>query len=426
MSAFLRWQDPSGDFDALILAAVIELELEDGTTLANFTKGKQREGTVTDAEIAFEIYFDDLRACHRVLEDRRMAQSMALAVHRDGRLISEAHQQEDQVAQDRRLAMNLESNPMSTSRSCNAQASDSANDQDVLDPWVNDEMLEKAAALYNDDSRLLRSTTPFVTDDSRVPLHAESSAWAALRGEKTGRKLGHCIACGDTKDFFDVARVSCNHEYCRECLESLFKASMKDESLFPPRCDGKPIKLSLVRFFLPAELAKEFEARDIELSAKNRVYCHDPHCSTFIPWPNDVEATKEDWLTCPQCERTTCTTCKAAAHTGDCPDDTALQQLVETAGNELWQRCFQCHRFVDLEQGCNHMTFVQPSSTAQAGADLVQVSLWSPILLHLWYEVENLRLPSMGGTSLVCKGHADSPTRTQSTASPFPATQYDA
>lgn len=426
MSALLLWQEPSWGFDALILTAVMEMELDDGTELANLAKGKQREGTVTDAELAFEMYSEDLRACQRVLEDRRMAQSMALAVHCDGQLISKAHQQEDQVARDHRLAMSLESNPTTTDLSCNAQASVSANDQGVLNPWVDDEMLEKAAALYNDNSRLSKSATPSVTDDSHGPLHAESSAWAALRGEKTEQKLGHCIACGDTKDFFDVARVPCNHEYCRECLESLFKASMKDESLFPPRCDGKPIQLSLVRFFLPAELAKEFEAKRLELSAKNRVYCHDPHCSTFIPWPNAVETTKEDWLTCPQCDRTTCTICKAAAHNGDCPDDTALQQLVETAGNELWQRCFQCHRFVDLEQGCNHMTFVQSSSIGQIKTDLVQMSLRRPILLHLWYEVEDMRLPSMGRASFVCKGYTDHPTRPQSPPPPFSATKYDA
>ena len=112
------------------------------------------------------------------------------------------------------------------------------------------------------------------------------------------------------------------------------------------------------RFFLPVELAKEFEERSVKLSAKNRVYCHDPRCSTFLPLPASVERMEGEWLTCPVCEKTTCTICKAAAHTGDCPDDTALQQLLDTAGNEQWQRCYQCHRFVELEQGCNHMTYV--------------------------------------------------------------------
>lgn len=230
----------------------------------------------------------------------------------------------------------------------------------MKDPWVSDELLEKAAALYNEDI-ILAGPNSILEDDSDgndTTLQPESSAWGASRAAKAKQKLGHRVACGDTKDFFDVARVPCDHEYCRECLTSLFQASMKDESLFPPRCDGQAIPLNQVRFFLPVELAKEFEERSVELSAKNRVYCHDPRCSTFIPLPTPVERMEGNWLSCPAFEKTTCTICKAAAHTGDCPDDTALQQLLDTAGNEQWQRCYQCHRFVELEQGCNHMTFV--------------------------------------------------------------------
>lgn len=68
-------------------------------------------------------------------------------------------------------------------------------------------------------------------------------------------------------------------------------------------------------------------------------------------------------MTCPSCEKTTCTTCKSAAHTGDCLDDTALQQLLDTAGNEQWQRCYKCHHLVELEQGCKHITFVSLNVT---------------------------------------------------------------
>jgi hypothetical protein len=280
---------------------------------------------------------------------------MALAVHRDGRLISEAHEREDQVARDRRLAVTFESDEMAASSLSSKQGPIPQNSQET-DPWVDDEMLEKAAALYTDDHDHSITASLPESEDLHEHVQAESSTWASSRVGVVRQKLGHCVACGETKDFFDVARVPCNHEYCRDCLESLFKASIKDESLFPPRCDGKPIQLNQVRFFLSADLATEFEARRIELSSKNRIYCHDPHCSTYIPWPDASECIEEDWLACPQCEKTTRTICKATAHTGDCPNDYALQQLLETAGNEQWQRCFQCHRFVDLEQGCNHMT----------------------------------------------------------------------
>jgi len=115
---------------------------------------------------------------------------------------------------------------------------------------------------------------------------------------------------------------------------------MTDEALFPPRCENEPIPLSHVHIFLPSDLAKGFESKYAELSTKNRAYYYDPKCTTFLPTAAISEGT--DIGTCPRCEKTTCTICKEPSHTGDCPEDTGLQQLVSTANNELWQRCFEC------------------------------------------------------------------------------------
>lgn len=357
-------QEAYHGLDPLTLSAIIEIQLEDSAALAGLSKGKQREGTIRDAELALQILTEDLRACRLVLEDRSMARSMALAVHRDGELISRAHQQDDQIARDRQMAASLMQGPDSPAEHHTGQVSTQQQEQAVQDPWEGNEMLEKAAALYNHDSIPNASASvcnEYGANEDDLLVQPESSAWGASRAGKAQQKLGHCVACGDTKAFFDVARVPCDHEYCRECLANLFEASMRDESLFPPRCDGQPIPLDQVRFFLPVDLAREFEERSVELSTNNRVYCHDPRCSTFIPPPASVEHMEGDWLRCPSCDKTTCTICKAAAHAGDCPDDTALQQLIDTAGDEQWQRCYQCHRFIELEQGCNHMTWVNPS-----------------------------------------------------------------
>ena len=266
--------------DPLTLNAIIQIQLEDSAALAGSAKGKQREGTVNDAEVALQMFTEDLHTCQRVLEDRKMARSMALAVHRDGKLISRAHQQDDQIARDRRLAASFTQAAANEDYQTAGRAPPPQEDEEMKDPWVSDELLEKAAALYNEDAVLAGPISVFEddSDGNDTTMQPESSAWGASRAGKAKQKLGHCVACGDTKDFFDVARVPCDHEYCRECLASLFQASMKDESLFPPRCDGQAIPLNQVRFFLPVEIAKEFEERSVELSAKNRVYCHDPRC----------------------------------------------------------------------------------------------------------------------------------------------------
>ncbi|KAK5111178.1 hypothetical protein LTR85_012227 [Meristemomyces frigidus] len=264
------------------------------------------------------MYTEDLISTNATLSDRKMAQSMAMAVLRDGQCIQRAYQQEDQIARDREMATNLQDD---NRVSLNTDPMSKTSASQEHDPWADPELLEKAAAIYMYEPCTAGLVPPdLVLDtDSDDGTIAESSAWAALWRDK---------------DSFDVARVPCKykHEYCRECLSQLFELSMTDESLFPPRCDNEPIPLSLVRIFLPSDLAKRFEMAYPELSAKNRVYCNDPKCSAWIPKTAIAEDT--DIGTCMKCERTTCAICKAPSHTGDCPEDTGLQQLVSTANTE--------------------------------------------------------------------------------------------
>jgi hypothetical protein len=188
------------------------------------------------------------------------------------------------------------------------------------------------------------------SDPSDVGV-GESSAWAAARKTTSKRPLRTCIACSEEKDFLEVIHAPCNHEYCKDCLESLFALSLKDETLFPPRCDNQEISLAWVRLFISQPLAKEFEAKYDELSTKNRTYCHERTCATFI----SESSYKGTVATCSKCRKTTCTSCKSPSHYGDCVEDEALQSLLATADMQQWQRCYKCTAVVELEQGCNHM-----------------------------------------------------------------------
>ena len=346
--------------DPLTLSAAVQLHLDDTEELASRAKGKGREGTFSDAELALQMYIEELNACNANLSDRKMAQSMALAVIRDAQVIHQENLKEQQAIRDRELAASLEAengDPPST-----AQAEGETRDE-YFDIWQDQEMLSKVAAIYMsvpEDGLSSLPLTPLALESNsdgelEQPV-AESSKWAALRKTKHKPMKGHCVACGDDKEFFEVARVPCKngHEYCRDCLAQLFQLSMTDETLFPPRCCSKPIPLHRVRFFLPPDLAKEFEAKEPELSTKNRTYCHDRTCATFIP----AHAIENDIASCPRCHRTTCSMCKHPSHSGDCPQDTALQQLLEIANAAQWQRCYQCTRVVELDHGCNHMTYV--------------------------------------------------------------------
>lgn len=241
-------QDALNELDAITLDAVIEMQLEDSISLVGSAKGKQREGTINDAEVALQMYTEHLRACQSILEDRKMARSMALAVHRDGELISSAHQQEDQVTRDRQVALDLarvsgdEIDDLSATH-----APIPRTDREEEDAWSCKEMLDKAAALYNDDpysQELMElATTAFGVegeDGTLSTMQPESSAWAASRRGKARQKLSQCVACGETKDFFDVARVPCDQRLARRqgrgrCTLGVSGVSAT-QTLFNERC----------------------------------------------------------------------------------------------------------------------------------------------------------------------------------------------
>ena len=338
------------EIDPLTYSTILELQLQDSEELAGRAKGKHREGTVSDSELALQLYTENLKDVGAVLQDRKMAQSFAAAVESDGWLVQEAHLQEQQVAIDRGLAQRMSIG--------NEPPVPEEVDTHEFDFWNDTEMLDKVAALYGQQAQRPVMSSASMGGESnerytaRAPV-AESSAWAASRKTQDRPLKGHCVACGDEKEFFEVVQVPCEyrHEYCHQCLADLFRLSMKDESLFPPRCDGEVISFERIRFFLPPKLAREFEAKAAELRSTNRLYCHERACSKFLP-QSDISG---DVGTCSKCRRTTCVMCKAASHTGDCPEDTSLRELLSTAEAQQWQRCYQCHSVVELDTGCNHI-----------------------------------------------------------------------
>ncbi len=178
----------------------------------------------------------------------------------------------------------------------------------------------------------------------------ESAAAAQARRRATGIER-QCVACQEWR-ITGMARAACHHEYCRDCLDELFRLATDDETLFPPRCCGQPIPFQTVRLFIHRETSQRFSEKKTELETPNRTYCHEPTCSTFIP----AENVRETAAMCGKCGRWTCVSCKAQGHTGDCPSDGAMQQLLAAAATAGWQRCYNCWRLVELKAGCHHIT----------------------------------------------------------------------
>lgn len=163
-----------------------------------------------------------------------------------------------------------------------------------------------------------------------------------------------CTSCGDDHPLENMLVAPCDHRFCAECLESLYRASMKDETLFPPRCHGAPFPYEDASRLLSPELRVEFSAKREELADRNKLYCSVPTCSAYIPAGDRSGRT----AACTKCGMSTCTDCKLSyrGHTAVCPRDPDTMDVLSIAQREGWRRCDSCKTMVELNTGCNHMT----------------------------------------------------------------------
>ena len=329
------------EVDDATAALIIQLQREDVEELQSSAKGKSRDIEVCDADVAMTIFQEELQQRSSMLNDRCMSRSLARAVIMDSALLTDAVAIEDSIANDRHVAERLDS----------GEEIGSGTEANLGDPNLDDLYVARLTALYvlgteNDCS------TPAVGEDKQS-TGAESSRQAASRGKALQNARHECASCGEHKRAFETFRAPCGHYYCQECLTQLFELSTTDETLFPPRCCRQGIPLTLVRLYLSGELVQRFQKKTVEFRTSDRTYCCRPTCSAFIT-PDSISGER---ARCTACFTSTCIFCKGISHDGECPADTATQQVLEAAREQGWQRCYNCRRLVELDVGCNHMTY---------------------------------------------------------------------
>lgn len=325
--------------DDATAALILQLQNQDLEELLSAKKGKGREGQISDADIALATYQKELRDKSTILSDRRMSRSLAQAVISDATLLSEWRAQANTAVSDQALARSLDGGraPLNIPEQKTAE--------DALDEGI----IARLTALY------VSGSNEDATHDGNLAT-AESSAWAASRQKPSAVVLCRCTVCDSEESLFKVFRTPCEHNYCHNCLSTLFQLATKDETLFPPRCCRQEIPLQLVKLYLSSALIRAFEEKSVEFSSTNRTYCSRPTCSCFISTDN-IDGER---ALCIACGTRTCTICKNNAHDGDCPEDTAIQETLKTGREQGWQRCYSCRRIVELDVGCNHITYAFP------------------------------------------------------------------
>lgn len=375
---------------------VIRLHLEDVHAIqasSQNQKGKRRLGETDDFEAGLDAYKTELASAAQSFADHAICESIDRAVRSDAELIQLSLREEEQSARDREMALRSSQGgsrgAVSTTRSMCTHPAPTSASEDLV------KRFQDLRCDLADEGE----------DASGQPV---SSAWAARRRQPVSsseprQRTKVCIACRDRQYDADVAACPCSHYYCRGCLDSLFRASLTDETLFPPRCCGQNIPPDVYRGLVDdAQFIGTFRAKKIEFETPNRTYCHEPTCSTFVP-PQSIAG---DVATCVRCRSQTCTICKARAHQGsDCPQDPALQETLRLAAEQGWQRCGSCQSVVELQHGCNHMSEYLRSNQFHL-ADLSRLaltpllacslSLRIPVLLCLRAAMEDLQLLTMG------------------------------
>lgn len=413
--------DYLADLDEATLQVIIQGQLQDLEEMAraNAPKGKGRAGQhdpCDDLSVAINTYRDELAARSQLLADEAMCRSMASAVDTDAEQIQALMFEEQRSARDRRMAFQMQGQPVPEGHG-NGHTSGAAAEA------VDDEVVERLRHLNLSSSPLMSPTSSLFSQSQQTEAddpvnNPESSSWAAQRrpAHRTMAPLRpaikkpttrECIACTDRHIIDNLIRSpACGHEYCRDCIQSLFTSSLTDESLFPPRCCGQAIPLDSCRTHLTATLTGQFQAKKRELDTPNRTYCHRPTCSAWVP----PESIRGQVARCIKCYHGTCVLCKGARHIGrDCPDDPATQQVLQLAQEQGWQRCRACQKFVELNTGCNHISefsisrySIYPQLTATPPPPSLPLRL--TILLRLRPALEDLRLRTVGRTHVTRAG----------------------
>jgi hypothetical protein len=316
--------DPSNVVDEDTAALILQLQLQDAQDLSALAN----EGEATDAELALALYQDELQRTTTIIGDRKITKSIARACETDGALLNQTFAQEQAAARDRTAAYRLGG---------------------IHQPRLIEAAHPPATELDDEELERLSAFNTVASPGVRLIEYPENG------GSSTAPIVyRRCIACQENTADHDLATVPCNHDYCRTCLCDLFRASLTDESLFPPRCCSEHITPldEDVRILLSEDLIEGFRKKKVEFETKDRTYCSNHACAVFIHVQNAHES-----VACPECHTVTCTLCKAAGHIGDCPEDAGHKQLLEVARANNWQQCPSCKRMIELELGCNHITY---------------------------------------------------------------------
>ncbi|OJD35979.1 ibr finger domain protein [Diplodia corticola] len=209
------------------------------------------------------------------------------------------------------------------------------------------------------------SSSPPSAEQSKTPRHHPSQKSMVDPGRGCGSSSGNssshlatsstrvgglaattdiCVVCNDPSPqdatHLGLAVLPCNHAYCATCLNDLFRATINDPTLFPPRCCGLRVPLDS-----DGDVDDEEGENDGGRTQQPTTASKGRAGACYRRWL-DAE-------TVMAFERRMASVKGPVAMTaGTTEVDEEFLRMAEACG---WARCCGCGRFVELEYGCNHM-----------------------------------------------------------------------
>jgi hypothetical protein len=321
----------------------LSLQLEEAHYREETKKAKYSGDNVPDLELAYAAHLNEIEAQLAFLKDVKLAHSIANAVDTDAAAIHEITQAESQAQEDRQYAIRvssddpeLEAPPPYTEK--------------LRNEFIDDQVARQFEELFLGDESLYDE--PEVEAGPSVPYaQRQAQALGSISKERF-----QCCACLGEYRWDAVSKLQCGDQYCNTCLKRVIMRAVIDKDLvyMPPRCHAVAIPSDIVAGLLSTEEMEEFQNAEIEKSTTDKTYCSNADCGKFI-LPRHIQAGE---ARCPHCNTRTCVNCKGPHHELECPADPDIQLTLALGNENRWQRCYSCRALVQIEWGCNHMTYV--------------------------------------------------------------------
>jgi hypothetical protein len=323
--------------------AALTLQLDELNYYEETKKAKYSSAKVPDLEIAYATYLVEIEAHLAFLKDIKLAHSFASAIDTDAEAIAEIAQSEVHAQEDRRIAVQMSSDDPEL------EAPPPYTEVARTD-YIEDEIAQRLAALFSSSDDLYEGSRE---EPGPSVQYAERQAKAL---ETLASERLQCAACTDEFRWKDITQLECKHQYCSPCMKRIIMRGVLDHdlALIPPRCCGTNIPFTIIFTTLDDREMNDFQEAEMEKNTREKTYCSNSSCGRFIN-PARITAGK---ATCRRCGFDTCSMCKNPSHEDDCPADPELQATLQLGNQQRWQRCFSCRALVEIEMGCNHMTYV--------------------------------------------------------------------